>query len=511
MRPRARVLAVTAVVAATGMLGGCFSLPGLFGGATVSTPTGETVSAVLEPFYGQIIEWASCGDGMQCATATAPLDWDDPSRDSIELALVRQVATGSSALGSLLVNPGGPGASGFDFVKDSVDFATTGSLQRSFDIVGFDPRGVGRSSAVSCHTDPSDLDAFLYDITPGELGSDEWLDSVTESNKRFSAKCVELTGDLLGEVDTISAARDLDMLRAALGDEKLNYLGYSYGTYLGATYAELFPNKTGRLVLDGALDPATTSFDVTAIQAEGFESAMLAFLEDCDGEVTCPFTNGPAAAQIDIRRILDRLDASPLRNLDGRELGSNTMTAAIILPLYDASNWPYLRDLFSSVLQGDADLAFLLADSYNSRGDDGTYLDNSLESRIAINCLDYPRELNRDIWRAEAAQLAELAPIFGPQFAWGETSCADWPYPTDRARGPIVAAGSGDILVVGTTNDPATPYVWSVALAQQLENGHLVTREGEGHTGYNKGNSCVDDTVDNYFLTGAVPPTDPLC
>ncbi|MGV8970288.1 MAG: alpha/beta hydrolase [Microbacteriaceae bacterium] len=511
MRVSTRVVAIASIVAVTSMLGGCFSLPGLFGGATTSTPTGENVSVDLEQYYGQILTWSSCGNGMQCATATAPLDWEDPARESIELALVRQIATGGTSLGSLLVNPGGPGASGYDIVKDSVDFATTETLQRSFDIVGFDPRGVGRSSSVSCHDDASDLDAFLYDITPGEIGSEQWLGEVAESNTRFAAQCSELTGDLLGEVDTISAARDLDMLRAALGDEKLNYLGYSYGTYLGATFADLFPSKTGRLVLDGALDPATSSFDVTAIQAEGFESAMLAFLEDCDTRATCPFTDGPAEAQKEIRSILDRLDVSPLRNIDGRKLGSNTMTAAIILPLYDASNWPYLIDLFTSVVQGDAELAFLLADSYNSRGEDGIYLDNSLESRIAINCLDYPRESDPTVWRDEAAQLAELAPIFGPQFAWGETSCANWPYPAGRARAPIVAAGSNDILVVGTTNDPATPYVWSVALAEQLEKGHLVTREGEGHTGYNKGNSCVDETVDNYFVSGTVPTTDPLC
>jgi pimeloyl-ACP methyl ester carboxylesterase len=511
MRRAGRATAVVAVVAVTSLLGGCFSIAGLFGGGPTSTPTGESVTDTLTPFYGQVIEWSSCGDGMQCATATAPLDWDDPARDSIELALVRQVATSGTALGSLLVNPGGPGASGYDIVKDSVDFATTENLQASFDIVGFDPRGVGRSSAVSCHEDASVLDGFLYDITPGETGSDEWLDSIAASNTVFGEQCSELSGDLLGEVDTISAARDLDMLRAALGDEKLNYLGYSYGTYLGATYADLFPDKTGRLVLDGALDPTTSSFDVTSIQAEGFESAMLAFLEDCDGDPTCPFSEGPAEAQKDIRRMLDRLDASPLRAADGRQLGSNSMTVAIILPLYDQSNWPFLRDLFTSVLQGDAELAFFLADTYNSRSEEGVYLDNSLESRIAINCLDYPRELDRAVWRDEAAKLAELAPIFGPQFAWGETSCADWPYPAGRDRAAIVAAGSSDILVVGTTNDPATPYVWSVALAEQLENGHLVTREGEGHTGYNKGNACVDDTVDDYFVSGTVPETDPLC
>jgi hypothetical protein len=192
-------------------------------------------------------------------------------------------------------------------------------------------------------------------------------------------------------------------------------------------------------------------------------------------------------------------------------LGSNTMTSAIILPLYDATNWEYLRQLFAAVFSGDAELAFSLADSYNGRDANGNYLDNSLEARIAINCLDYASEGTPEQWRADAAALATLAPVFGPQFAYGETACSGWPFSSEVVRGPIAASGSADIVVVGTTNDPATPYIWAQSLADQLENGHLVTREGEGHTGYNKGNACVDETVDGYFIDGVVPAKDPLC
>ena len=505
-----RVTTAVAAALVVAFLAGCSSW---FGPSvpSESTPTGEGVSAELEPFYSQILRWSDCGGGMQCAQAEAPLDWNDPARDSIQLALVRQPATGGEPIGSLVVNPGGPGASGYDIVKDSIDFVATPALQEAYDIVGLDPRGVGRSSAISCHSDAATLDGFLYAITPGITGSDAWLDAIGVSNQAFAADCLQFTGDLLGEVDTISAARDLDLLRATLGDSTLNFLGYSYGTYLGATYAELYPENTGRLVLDGAIDPAATSYDVTATQAQGFESALLAFLADCDAQTDCPFQNGPAAAQTQIRALLERLDASPIRNADGRMLGSNTMTSAIILPLYDATNWSYLRQLFTAVSSGDAELAFSLADSYNGRDANGNYIDNSLEARVAINCLDYTSEGTREQWRADAAALAVLAPVFGPQFSYGETACSGWPFAADNVRGPIVASGSSDILVVGTTNDPATPYIWAQSLAAQLENGHLITRNGEGHTGYNKGNACVDDAVDNYFLSGTVPATDPLC
>ncbi|MBB5844417.1 pimeloyl-ACP methyl ester carboxylesterase [Conyzicola lurida] len=471
---------VAAAVAAVLLLAAC-------AGPTVrteSTPVPSDVSADLQPFYEQVLTWSECEDGMQCATATAPLDWEDPSRDSIDLALIRQAATGGDPKGSVLVNPGGPGGSGYDFVAQSVDYAASDTLQRNFDIVGFDPRGVNRSSAVSCHDDPAELDAFLYDITPGVVGTDEWIAAAEAANTAFGAQCLEHTGELLGYVDTVSAARDLDLLRAVLGDEKLNYLGYSYGTLLGATYAELYPENTGRLVLDGALDPTSTSFDVSLTQAEGFESAMRAFLADCATVDECPFTGSIDDSMTMIRALLDRLDVSPIRNTDGRELGSNAMTSAIVLPLYSQDNWPYLQQLFASVMAGDASIAFTLADSYNGRNPDGSYIDNSLESRLAINCLDYASQGDVAVMREEAAELATAAPVLGKQLSYGDLGCLGWPVAASTER-PVIAV--------------------------QLESGHLVTYEGEGHTAYNKSNSCVDDTVDDYFIDGAVPSSDPLC
>ncbi|MBX3099193.1 MAG: alpha/beta fold hydrolase [Salinibacterium sp.] len=478
---------------------------------STSTPTGEEVAADLKPYYSQVLSWKSCETGMQCSTAKAPLDWSNPGAGDIELALIRKTATGTR-LGSLLVNPGGPGGSGYDFIRDSVDYATDARLQSSFDIVGFDPRGVNHSTPVTCYKDPAELDSYLYDIYPGVPGNDEWLAAANDTMKKFGERCLELTGPLLANVDTPSAARDLDMLRAALGDTTLNYLGYSYGTLLGQVYAELFPSKTGRLVLDGAVDPAASDFDGTATQAKGFESALKAFLTDCGSQKDCPFSGTVDQDLLDIRALLDNLDASPLRNADdGRQLGSAAMFTAIILPLYNADNWVYLRQLFTLVKQGDAAYAFQLADSYNGRNPDGSYADNQTEAFISINCLDAHGDGNVDEMRAEAAKLKLIAPVFGPQMSWGGTGCPNWPVPAKRDRVPIVAAGSADILVVGTTNDPATPYSWAQTVASTLENGHLITYTGEGHTAYNKSNSCVNDAVDDYFVKGTVPATDPQC
>ena len=503
-----RIAAVAAALVATLALAACTG-PAQ---RTESTPAPSDVSAELEPFYTQVLTWTDCEDEMQCATATAPLDWTDPARDSIDLALIRHPAADGSPLGSVLVNPGGPGGSGYDFIADSLDYAVSPTLQKNFDIVGFDPRGVNRSSAVLCHTDTAQLDAFIYDIIPGEIGSDAWITAAENANGAYAQQCLANTGELLGYVDTVSAARDLDLLRAVLGDKKLNYLGFSYGTLLGATYAELYPQNTGRLVLDGALDPTSTSFDVSLTQAEGFESALRAFLADCATADDCPFTGSADDSMLKIRALLDRLDASPIRATDGRELGSNSMTSAIVLPLYSKDNWPYLRQLFTTVMQGDATLAFSLADSYNGRDPgDGSYLDNSLEARFAINCLDYASQADPAVMRDQAAQLETLAPVLGKQLSYGDVGCLQWPVKAKTERPVIHAAGSADILVVGTTNDPATPYSWAEALAKQLENGHLVTYEGEGHTAYNKSNSCVDDTVDDFFVGGTVPASDPLC
>ncbi|WP_448809228.1 alpha/beta hydrolase [Agromyces bauzanensis] len=508
MPRRIRSAAATAVLVAMFALTGC--VPSFLSPAKpVSTPTGEDVEEALRPFYTQVLEWEQCGEGLGCATATAPLDWSDPGRGEVELALVRHLAS-RDRLGSLLVNPGGPGGSGYDFIAESLDYAVGQPLEERFDVVGFDPRGVGRSSAVACY-DPPQMDEYLYGIVPAQRGSDEWVDLVGSAAADFGRACAERTGDLLGEVDTVSAARDLDLLRAILGDEKLNYLGYSYGTFLGATYAELYPDKVGRLVLDGALDPSASDAEVTQAQAVGFEHALHAYLEDCLGGTDCPFDGTADDGMAEVGRLLASVDASPLRGTDGRMVGADTLLTAIIYPLYSADSWPYLSQMFDAVMLGDADLALSFADGYNGRNEDGTYRDNSTESFRAINCLDYTYQSDVGVMREKAAAVAAAAPVIGPYFGFGDLSCVNWPYQSDRERGQIHAEGAAPILVIGTTGDPATPYEWAVALADQLDSGVLVSYEGEGHTAYNKSNACVDDTVEAYLIDGTVPSADPKC
>ncbi|WP_105033551.1 alpha/beta hydrolase [Cryobacterium aureum] len=511
MNRRIRATSITAAaLALTLALSGCASWFATDAGPTESTPTGEQVTSDLDPFYSQVLQWSDCGDALQCTDASVPLDYTDPAAGNISLALVRHVATGNDRIGSLLVNPGGPGGSGYDFIKDSLDYATDATLQASFDIVGFDPRGVGRSSAVACY-DSSEMDEYVYGLTTAERGTDAWIAELKASSDAFAAACAQRTGPLLGTVDTQSAARDLDLLRAVLGDTHLNYLGYSYGTFLGATYAELFPEKVGRLVLDGAVDPSTSNFEVTKTQAVGFENALRAYLSDCLAGEDCPFRGSVDSAMVTIGALLKSADASPIMAKDGRPLGGNALLTAIIYPLYQATAWPKLSKMLDTVLHGSADGAFVFADAYNGRDANGDYIDNSTEAFMAINCIDYPYNADPTVMRAQATELEAAAPVIGPFMSFGDIGCADWPYKFTGERTEIHAAGAAPILVVGTTNDPATPYVWAQQLAAQLERGTLVTYTGEGHTAYNKSNSCVNDAVDSYLVDGIVPASDPQC
>lgn len=499
-------------------------LSGVFAAAVVLTLTAcsggvvpepsrppEAIPAEYAPFYSQTLEWTDCHEDMLCSTAIAPLDWAEPTGETIELALVKHEASASKKLGSLFVNPGGPGASGVDFVVDSLDYSVSGAVQKNYDVIGFDPRGVGASTAVVCVDSSAELDEYLFGELSAERESPEWFAERGEASAAFAQGCLERTGDLLAHVDSVSAAHDLDMLRSAVGDRELNYLGYSYGTLLGAIYAENFPGNVGRMVLDGALDPSSTSFDVNLTQSIGFENALKAYLDDCISREECPFTGTTEEAMFKIGQLLAELDASPLTASDGRVLAADAMLMAIIAPLYSTEAWSYLSNIFVAVNDGDADTAFVAVDWYYNRSEDGTYSDNSTESFMAINCLDYPVTSDPVQWAADAKILAREAPLIGPYLSYGDQLCSQWPFAAVMSPQKVSAKGAGDILVVGTTGDPATPYRWAQSLAKQLEGGHLVTYNGEGHTAYNKSNSCVNNAVDGFLLRGKVPATDPQC
>ncbi|MCV0334543.1 MULTISPECIES: alpha/beta hydrolase [unclassified Microbacterium] len=469
--------------------------------ATSSEPDTEGVAEDLLPFYSQDLTWTECGVGFDCTDVTAPLDWEDPGKGEITLSVVRHRAEGTP-VGSLLTNPGGPGASGVDLILNSLDFAVGADLIENFDVIGFDPRGVGDSTAVKCYDAPQ-MDDYLYGIPSAARGTAEWEAELLDSHKAFAEACDANSNGILPYITTVNAARDMDLIRAVLGDKQLNYLGYSYGTFLGATYAKLYPEKAGRLVLDGAIDPAVPGLEVGATQALGFESALRAYMQDCLDSGECPFNGTVDEAMADLGALLASVDSTPLKSGDGRMLGADSLMTAIIAALYSQDSWGYLTQALDEALQGDPTSALFLADFYNGR-ENGTYTDNSAEAFRAYNCMDYPVEDDPAAEAATNAKIAEGAPTIAPYWT-GPDSCAVWPYPPTGTRGEIKAEGAGPILVIGTTNDPATPYEWSESLAKQLEEGILITRVGEGHTGYNKGNACVDDAVEAFLLDDVVP------
>ncbi|MGB4779012.1 alpha/beta hydrolase [Microbacterium sp.] len=514
---RRAVVVVAALVAVATALAGCLYAAIPPESSAMPAPSRQPdlsgIPTGFEEFYTQSLDWGSCSGAdsgyYDCTTVTAPLDWSNPDAGTLDLALIRRAATGRDAIGSLLTNPGGPGASGYDLIADSATFAVSEPVLDAYDVIGFDPRGVGRSTAVRC-LDAAGMDHVLYDIPADPRGSDGWTAELTERNQEFVAACEANSDGILPYITTDNAARDMDLLRGVLGDAKLNYLGYSYGTFLGATYAKLFPERAGRIVLDGAIDPSVSGLEVSTTQAVGFESALRAYMADCLAGSDCPFTGRVDDAMADLGTLLASVDTNPLRGDDGRMLGADTLLTGIIAALYAQNSWPYLTQALDEALQGDPSTALLLADFYNSREADGTYSDNSTEAFRAYNCMDYPLDTSQADQDAAAARIASQAPTIAPY--WENVDvCEVWPYPSTGVREKIAADGAAPIVVVGTTNDPATPYEWSVSLAGQLSSGVLVTREGEGHTGYAKGNACVDTAVERYLLDGTVPENGLTC
>ena len=513
---RFAVVAVVAVAALT--LPGCILFPFASDSSgdteTVTTHTDEAVSPDVEAFYTQDLTWTSLGGGIDSTTVTVPLDWDDPAGATIEIAVARHRA--SEPRGSLLMNPGGPGGSGFDFVLNAAAYVVTPDVLAAYDLIGFDPRGVNNSSAVVCYTDDDDKDELLYGTFENDYGTEAWIDELTVRELDWIDACVENTGDLLGNLDAASVARDMDVIRAVLGDEKLSYLGYSYGTYLGAVYAELFPEKVGRMVLDGAVDPLVGDLEALATQMAGFESAYRAFLDFCFDSGNCPFSGGVESAMQQTENLMLSVDGRGLESNDGRVLDTATVGTGLINNLYAEFLWPGLVQMLADLKAGDAQSTFDSADDYNSRNFGGFYDGNGYEIYTAVTCNEGTLGTDGVTPLEGLAVIAERAPYLGfatalDDYVALDVTCSNWPFPVAELPSEFDAAGAPPILVVGTTNDPATPYAQAVSLAAQLESGVLVTYRGEGHTIYAQGVACVDDTIDAYFLNGTVPSADPMC
>ncbi|QWF22744.1 alpha/beta hydrolase [Nocardioides sp. LMS-CY] len=472
--------------------------------APTTTPApGATVppSPDLARFYGQRLTWEPCRGVGLCATLEVPLDYRHPGGETVGLALLKvPAADPGRRLGSLVVNPGGPGAPGTDYAASAAAVFRQ-PVRDAYDIVGFDPRGTGDSDPVDCLGD-DDLDAYVAQDPDPDTAAEAstyagWVD-------RIGRGCADRSGALAAHVSTVEAARDMDVLRAALGESSMAYFGASYGTKLGATYADLFPDRAGRLVLDGAVDLSLGSRELSRQQAQGFETALRAYVQDCVDEGDCFLGDTVDAGVARIRALLDDVDAEPLPTDSDRDLEVGNAFYGIVLPLYSRDFWGALNDALRAALDGDGTELLWFSDLYVSRGSSG-YTDNSAEAIYAINCLDDPWAIPAAEVPDQLADFEQASPTFGSVFAWGLTTCGGMRVEPAEPPRELRAAGADPIVVVGTTRDPATPYQWAVALADQLESGVLVSRDGDGHTGYNSGNDCVDEAVEGYLLAGVVP------
>ncbi len=466
--------------------------------STTRSPKSQSPTSLPPP---AALAWKPC-DGNECATLSVPLDYTRPSGDHIGIAMIRQRATGAR-IGSLVVDPGGPGGSGIDTMSYFLQILSP-AIQEHFDIVAFDPRGVGLSSPVRC-MDSKNLDAFIaLDPIPGTAQKRQQLLDV---DKAFTTGCEARSGKLLPFVGTADAARDMDQMRAAMGDQKLTYFGFSYGTYLGAVYAEEFPQNVRALVLDGAIDPSLDTLASNQAQGVGFDKAFSNFLADCASKPTCSWRPGG-----DLRTAYNKLVASvtaqPLP-VGRRQLTAGELFYGVAAPLYDKTDWPILAAALQLASKGDGSTMLELADSLTERHADGTYA-NSQEANAAVNCIDKPSPTDPAVYDRAAADAARTSPEFGPAIAYGGLICASWPVPAKGRAEPIRAAGSPPIMVIGTTNDPATPYAGAQALAAQLSKGVLVTRVGDGHTGY-RSSPCVQRYADAYLVDLVVPHPNPTC
>lgn len=507
-----RVLRAIGVVALAALLAACTSTAS--GKKQSAPPVAQTAppgsSAGMEAYYSQKPSWSRCQEGFECATVKVPLDYRKPQGTQLKLAVIRLPAKSrSKRIGSLVTNPGGPGGSGVSFIRQAAGLFGS-DVRARFDLVGFDPRGVGESDPVDC-LDGRRLDAyFSTDTSPDDRRE---VTKVLQEGKEFADGCKAGSGAELPYVGTVNAAHDIDVLRAALGDQKLTYAGFSYGTYLGAFYAEQFPKNVRALVLDGAVDPAISSTDTLLEQSKGFETALRAFAADCITQPDCPLGKSVDAALGKISTLQREADRTPLSNGtgDGRQVNEPWVTMGIATALYSKSAWTQLRlGLGRALNQRDGTVLLRLADQMIERRPDGSY-SNQMEANMAVNCVDKPNPPSAAAYEKEVDKAKRAAPRFGTFVMWGGLPCVYWPVKPKEKPRPLAAAGAKPILVIGTIRDPATPYRWAQALASQLKSGVLLTHDGDGHTAYLGGPACVVSATNRYLISGTPPRDGTVC
>ena len=454
------------------------------------------------------LAWETCNGNFQCATLKVPIDYTDASLGEFDIAVIRyRDPNQHDRIGSLVINPGGPGVSGIEYALNAEYILNPDVLER-YDIVGFDPRGIGQSTPIHCLSDAEQDALFASDPKPDN--DVEYAQTLSDT-QGFIDNCLENTANL-EHFSTAAAAHDMELLREALGETKLNYMGFSYGTYLGTLYAQQFPNNVGRFVLDGAINPAISIDEQSLVQAVAFDKALANFVVDCRDHKNCPLPKD--ATSTFFTELFNKTAANPLTITNGES--TRLVTEGLIVTgtasaLYDdASGWPLLRAAIAQALEGDGSGFAKLADGYNGRNIDGTYSNNQNDANIIINCLDWQESRSNDAVRAAATKFIKKAPVFGPYVAFSGITCnllnqalGNTQITTDQNTAQIQKTAT-PILIIGTTQDPATPYAWAKALNNYIVGSHLITMKGEGHTGYGRGSACTDDAVDAYLTSGVI-------
>ena len=465
---------------------------------------------MAHPALGAPIQWRPCDKGAECGELAVPIDYDHPEKGIATIALIRYRATGDK-IGSLLMNPGGPGGSGVDAAQWMLRDVPS-ELRKRFDFVGFDPRGVGASRpAVWCNSD-AENDRERAD--PQVDYSPAGVARIEQDTKDYIQRCVDKVGkDFLASVGTASAVKDMDALRAALGDGKLTYIGFSYGTQLGSEYAEAFPQRVRAMVLDGAVDPTVEPIESTLLQAEAFQKAFNDFAADCAKSPDCPLGTDAGKAVDVLHSLVDPLVEKPAPTEDPRGLGYSDAQTAVTSALYSPGMWEQLTNGLTALRDGDqADDLLELADNYLGRNSDGHY-DNSSDAFNAISCVDNPFPTDKPPWVAFDKQRRQVSPWDSYGQFTGDAPrgvCASWPVPPTGRPHSASAPGLPKVLVISTTHDPATPYQDGVHLADQLR-AALLTVEGTQHTAAFYGDECVDDIVTRYLIDLELPPPDARC
>jgi pimeloyl-ACP methyl ester carboxylesterase len=467
---------------------------------TAYTQSQPDYPKTLSGYYAQDVNWQSCNQDFLCATLAVPIDYTKLSTGTFEIALLKYEARTSKKLGSLIVNPGGPGGSGVDYAY-AAEYIFSPAILDRYDIVGFDPRGVSRSAPIRCLND-KELDA--NNNSDSKPDNEKEFQRILSDTKKYVEICKD-KNEHLASYGTANVARDMDILREAVGDNQLNYMGKSYGTYLGTLYAQFFPEKVGRVVLDGAVDPTISNFQQTLTQAIGFDQAFSSFAKDCASKKKCTLAKGEDAAIAEMKKLFAQAAKKPLPiKSSKRTLSETMMVLGTASAMYDsATGWPKLRKAIAQAQKGYGDGFLKLADEYTGRQSDGSYLNNEFDSGAVIDCLDVVEPRTVAQIRRDARSFADQAPLFGPYLAYGGLTCKYFGQSEEEGIAPKKTINP--IVVIGTTGDPATPYAWAQGLHQLLTNSVLVSLTGEGHTGQGQGNACVDNQVDDFLLQNIIP------